>query len=123
MIDSPVSRPGKLSPGGERDAAVSATALAGCGRGRDGRECGKRARRPMESHGPSPIHARSVRTTRQPDVDGPKTSLYQRFSARQPGGAHGRVTNVANPWTSLKPPHVTGVSWRSKPARAAQRRP
>ena len=44
-------RPRKLAPGkgcgpvelapGERDAAVSATALAGCGRGRDGRECGK----------------------------------------------------------------------------------
>ena len=29
--------PGKLAPGGERDAAVSATARAGCGRGRDGR--------------------------------------------------------------------------------------
>ena len=33
----------KLAPGAERDAAVSATARAGCGRGRDGRECGERS--------------------------------------------------------------------------------
>ena len=34
-------RAGELAPGAERDAAVSSTARAGCGRGRDGRECGR----------------------------------------------------------------------------------
>ena len=33
--------PGKLTPETLRDAAVSATARAGCGRGRDGRGCGE----------------------------------------------------------------------------------
>ena len=47
---------GKLPPEAERDAAVSATALAGCGRGRDGRGCGERRkgraprRRRVSSH-------------------------------------------------------------------------
>ncbi len=34
----------QTGPRAERDPAVSSTALAGCGRGRDGRECGKRPR-------------------------------------------------------------------------------
>ena len=40
------THPGPAASAGAqgKDAAVSSTALAGCGRGRDGRECGERTR-------------------------------------------------------------------------------
>ena len=55
-----------------RDAAVSATALAGCGRGRDGRGCGEWEKLSRERHG-------SVAEVPPRHGDGKKSRVPPRF--------------------------------------------
>ena len=97
----------KLAPGGTRDArrggerAVSSTALAGCGRGRDGRDYGWRRGfgagasrgRSREAHasvtGPPPKSAAGPRYARSRpvrDLPCPKARPWRAFGHRRPCG-------------------------------------
>jgi hypothetical protein len=89
---------GSWRPGG-RDGAVSATALAGCGRGRDGRGAGRDARTPGRCDGDARVASRGRRVR------------------------HGDGRNVTLPHETSHAPHWSALCCGEKVALCASKAP
>jgi hypothetical protein len=131
-----------------RDAAVSATALAGRGRARDGRGCGEwRNGRGRETGASWDRHRRRTSSQRRRELHAssrllPHSSLLSALLWRESSSMSDQVTTPAPTGrptrsvpsrksdfrdgpvpSSLREPHVPSVSWRPGQAVAATRRP